>query len=384
MCCCGDGVDSLHADKNGAKRGRKTRKMPNNILGYNLTRGSLHRIHLRLRDPRNHGQFYSYDEIAGTMCHELAHCEVGPHNANFYKIMDEIQEQYAVYLVSGIVKDKDGFPLHSNQSYILGGKRSTSTLTAAENRRIKSKLGGTFVLGHGVVQNGDDKASLKHLPPTEAARTAAERRIKERQQNDSKVCLPCQDIIEILDCSSSDDEEEGVAKGVDGELSPAVMPAKNNFNREVIVLDDSSSDEDVDESQMKPACTEYLRYDNDISSWTCHACTYLNESHCDTCFMCEKTKFQSTRSVISTVEASVWGCILCTFENPSDNLLCDMCRSERHNVNHKTTQVVKEILQNNISERISASEAQRSIIQFNGFNIYANEKRNTGTLHHLT
>lgn len=80
MCCCGDGVDCL--------KGRKTKTMPNNVLGFNLTtwrRGKSHEVHLRLRDPRNHSTLLPYEDIAATMCHELAHCVRGPHDAKFYK-----------------------------------------------------------------------------------------------------------------------------------------------------------------------------------------------------------------------------------------------------------------------------------------------------------
>ena len=88
MRCCGDGIDCL--------RKRKTKVMPNNVLGYNSTsssrRGNIHDIHLRLRHPRTHA-FLEYEDIAGTMCHELAHCVRGPHDAKFYKAMEEIEEQ---------------------------------------------------------------------------------------------------------------------------------------------------------------------------------------------------------------------------------------------------------------------------------------------------
>ena len=66
MCCCGDGVDCL--------KGRKTKTMPDNVLGYNRTsysqRGNVHDIHLRLRHPRTHA-LVDYESIAGTMCHEV-------------------------------------------------------------------------------------------------------------------------------------------------------------------------------------------------------------------------------------------------------------------------------------------------------------------------
>jgi WLM domain. len=222
MCCCADGLDHLP----GKKRGRKTRTMPNNVLGYNLTQGtrgggqrrSVHRIHLRLRHPNRH-TFYSYDDIAGVMCHELAHCEVGPHNAQFYKVMDEIMEQHAVFMVRGVVTDQSGFPINSDDAHVLGGGRTGDCVgndrrrrheEIAQNRLRKQKmlgLGGSFRLGGGFLPGGTAAASLAHLPPSEAAKVAAERRIEELRRNDSKYCLPCQEVIEILDASSDEEEE---------------------------------------------------------------------------------------------------------------------------------------------------------------------------------
>ena len=77
----GDGIDCL--------KKRKSKVMPNNVLGYNRTstsyRGKIHDIHLRLRRPGSH-ELIDYESIAATMCHELAHCVRGPHDAHFYKV----------------------------------------------------------------------------------------------------------------------------------------------------------------------------------------------------------------------------------------------------------------------------------------------------------
>ena len=98
MCCCGDGLDCL--------RKRKIKVMPSNVLGYNRTGtsrwGKVHDIHLRLRHPRTHA-LLDYESIAGTMCHELAHCVHGSHDAKFYEAMNEIGVQYVGYLAKGVV-----------------------------------------------------------------------------------------------------------------------------------------------------------------------------------------------------------------------------------------------------------------------------------------
>jgi hypothetical protein len=89
FCCCGDGLDQL------PRRRRKLKKQHNNVLGYNSTRfgkTKSHTIHLRLRDARNHNQLLPWEDIAGTMAHELSHCVHQNHGPGFYKLMEEILE----------------------------------------------------------------------------------------------------------------------------------------------------------------------------------------------------------------------------------------------------------------------------------------------------
>ena len=46
---------------------------------------------MRLRRPRDEASFYDYDFVLGTMLHELAHNIRGPHDAAFYKLLDELK-----------------------------------------------------------------------------------------------------------------------------------------------------------------------------------------------------------------------------------------------------------------------------------------------------
>ena len=121
--------------------------------------------------------------------------------------MNEIEEQYAIYLAKGVVVDKDGFPLGSKDAHVLGGGRpsrggvasssskKTAAAAAAESRRKKNANG----LTQGHVLGGKKRAVPKD--PREAARIAAERRFL-----DSKFCLPCSEVIEIL----ADSSDEGI------------------------------------------------------------------------------------------------------------------------------------------------------------------------------
>lgn len=60
-------------------------------LGMNVNGGAA--IMIRLRHPHNEKSFLPWHDILGTMCHELAHMAIGPHNADFYKLWDELSDE---------------------------------------------------------------------------------------------------------------------------------------------------------------------------------------------------------------------------------------------------------------------------------------------------
>jgi len=107
------------------------------LLGMNVNRGET--ILVRLRPPGNKNEFYPWEHTIGTMIHELTHMEIGPHNSDFYKLMDEIADEV----------DRD-------QISSLGGGFSSSSSS--------SNSGGTFQgqgqkLGGREVLTGQDRAA---------------------------------------------------------------------------------------------------------------------------------------------------------------------------------------------------------------------------------
>lgn len=60
------------------------------LLGYNENGGQ--RIYLRLREAS--GGFRPYQELIDTVCHELTHNMVGPHDVHFWRIFGRIKSTY--------------------------------------------------------------------------------------------------------------------------------------------------------------------------------------------------------------------------------------------------------------------------------------------------
>jgi len=316
LCCCDDGKHH-HPNKKG-----KFRKMANNVLGYNLNRRE---IHLRLRNPHTH-TFFPYEDIARTMCHELAHCEISPHNDEFFKLMDVIEQQHAEYLVKGVILDAQGFPVGSDQTHRLGGATSVGRrgkkndaairVHAAEARAQKRKhgLGGSYVLG-----SNDSRTTKrdKSVQPKQAAFIAAQRRLREASQ-----CLTHAEIIELLDDSDDDESDDDVIYIPNTTL-------KNDDKDNNSVQDDE--DDDCVLISVKKTSTNKKQSDKKNTQWNCNKCTYLNAN-----------------------------------ENA---LCCDVCGSPRQS-SANTIQTIQEV--------------EESTRTFNGFNIYGSTSQSSRTMDHLT
>ncbi|KAL7512007.1 hypothetical protein ACHAXN_009083 [Cyclotella atomus] len=330
MCCCSDGLDHVSSSR------RKTKLMPHNVMGYNLThytRPTTHRIHLRLRHVRTH-ELLDYESIAGTMCHELAHCVVGSHNAKFYKVMEEIEEQYALFMARGVILDKDGFPMgSSSDAYRLGGSKVSSdearrkAVVAAEKRRGLSS--GMYVLGGGGKKLSD---------PKEAARIAAERRLR-----DSQFCLPCNEVIELLGDSDDEDVNEVAASNGDKKKKTTKPGGFKSDSNSVIDLTDDQPNQLI---ALRPRVPSIALNPNRIE-WTCACCTLINQPASLMCEACDAPSnsapavasaaaaLQPTNStcVISTSGGAAkdikWSCTRCTFDNSSTALVCGACCMER-------------------------------------------------------
>ncbi|KAL3697109.1 hypothetical protein R1sor_011185 [Riccia sorocarpa] len=147
------------------------------LLGLNIDGGR--EIRIRLRRSRYDSRLFSYESTLGTMLHELTHIQCGPHNAAFYKLLDELTKECEELMVKGITGTGQGFDTRGKR---LGGVTHNPppsnlrqiALAAAEKR---SRL--NTVMPGGPRRLGGDSEIMKALTPIQAAAMAAERRLKD-------------------------------------------------------------------------------------------------------------------------------------------------------------------------------------------------------------
>ncbi|CAI5964772.1 unnamed protein product [Closterium sp. NIES-65] len=184
------------------------------LLGLNINRGR--EIRIRLRPAGKPDSFFPYEHVLGTMLHELTHIERGPHDAKFYKLLDELNEECDDLIARGITGTPFGgsghrlgsSPYPSIRPVRLGtaaaaaaaasaadsssfrvvtpagpssapsaadGASRKAAAAAAERRRQQQRI----MMPVGGRRLGGDSEIMKVLSPVQAAAMAAERRMRD-------------------------------------------------------------------------------------------------------------------------------------------------------------------------------------------------------------
>ncbi|CAI9782307.1 unnamed protein product [Fraxinus pennsylvanica] len=254
------------------------------LLGLNIGGGA--EVRLRLRRPNNEWDFFPYEQILDTMLHELCHIEHGPHNADFYNLLDEIRKECEELIAKGITGTGQGFDVPGRR---LGGFSRQpplpvlrqKALAAAENRAKREAL-----LTHGPKRLGGDSSIRAVLSPVQAAAMAAERRL-----HDDIWC-------------GSKSSESGVSTG-DSKVS-AVQ--NDRFVQTSTTGSVSQGMKDVE------------------LMWQCSLCTLLNQSLALTCEACGSPKNRGN----GDKKLKVWSCKFCTLDNSIEVERCMACGEWRY------------------------------------------------------
>ena len=332
LCCCGDGLDDHRAANNGGRRRRRNR-MGNNVLGYNQTttvrsRGqtkpTLHSIHLRLRRAQNHHQMFPWEDVAGTMAHELAHCVHQNHSKAFYQLMEEILEEHAVLQaqklssssssVSRTTNNQDSAratavsSLSNERGHRLGGGTGGGTGT--------SRLLGEYATTNGRFQLGGQKQGGQTCF-RELAAKAAESRQKQMQQlrriiERSKE--PC--VIEIFDDEETEKDEnaeqEQCAPKDDDEITVVETIAPNRKRR-----------------TRKPHGNRNNHITSNTSKPTKRRAVPQKQEAASNDDVIDLTAIVVDGQIIASNTSTSWSCGICTYKNISSSTLCEMCHGRR-------------------------------------------------------
>ncbi|KAG5538071.1 hypothetical protein RHGRI_025230 [Rhododendron griersonianum] len=254
------------------------------LLGLNIGGGS--EVKIRLRRPNNELDFFPYNQILDTMLHELCHNEYGPHNTQFYNLLDEIRKECEELMAKGITGTGQGFDLPGRR---LGGfthqpplsSSRQNALAAAQNRAQRGAL-----LPSGPKRIGGDSSIMSALSPIQAAAMAAERRLHD-------------DVW----CGSNSSKSEG---------SSAMF-------RDSALGEGGSDQTSHVGSESSPETTDVRLM------WQCITCTLLNQPLALVCEACGTQKHRGPGT-----KSKVWSCKFCTLNNTAEVDRCTACGEWRY------------------------------------------------------
>ncbi|KAJ3193409.1 hypothetical protein HK101_004885 [Irineochytrium annulatum] len=305
-----------------------------NLLGLNVNRGQ--EIRVRLRPHYDQDKFMDFESVLGTMLHELSHNIRGPHDAQFYKILDELTKELENLMAKGWKGDGfDGPGMRVGQGYshnVPEYEKRKAALSAAEKRAVTGKMMvpvGGRKLGGGT--GGGGLGALERImTPGQLAAMAAEKRLRDR-----------------IWCGSNENDNEN-APGVVIEVDDDDDGLDFSSRRQPVALGAVSSS-----APLGPARAGSSAGDD----WTCGVCTLINDPGAAKCDACQTARpgpgSSSSNSVPGVATGSgqtglqagggrsrmtstgpppakisrttMWACVTCTLENMVGTKSCDAC-----------------------------------------------------------
>lgn len=243
------------------------------LLGLNVDGGA--EVKLRLRRQNNEWDFFPYEQILDTMLHELCHNEFGPHNSDFYNLLEEIRKECEELMAKGITGSGRRLGGFSRQPPLSSLRQKA--LSAAENR---AQLG--TLLPFGPKRLGGDSSMRAALSPIQAAAMAAERRLHDD-----------------LWCASQIQEA--------GQTSKASVSQEDKALPSRLVTGEGEG-----EGETK-------------ASWQCGSCTLINQALAMTCEACGTERIEEKKA-----KTKMWSCKFCTLQNSKAVERCEACGEWRY------------------------------------------------------
>ncbi|KAK0599652.1 hypothetical protein LWI29_007332 [Acer saccharum] len=308
---------------------------PNNasLLGLNVG-GGVH-VKLRLRRPNRDSDFYPFDQVLDTMLHELCHNAHGPHNANFYKLWDELRKECEELMYKGITGSGEGFDLPGKR---LGGfsrqppvsSLRKTALAAAEKR---ARLG--YLLPSGPKRLGGDSTIMADLSPIQAAAMAAERRLQDDIWCGSQAFGDGGSNSDISEDIVYTGQSTGNSKLSGGSSARAPDALSRKRSRE---SSNSVGSSFVDLSADVSTSGPILNHDSKSQK----SCQYRNNSaslsnhRSDSGFVdisgaSSSASMRNQDAMDDPEESAKWECETCTLLNPPLAPICKLCSTLRPN-----------------------------------------------------
>ncbi|KAD4889442.1 hypothetical protein R6Q59_037200 [Mikania micrantha] len=231
------------------------------LLGLNVNGGE--EVKLRLRRQNNEWDFFPYEQILDTMLHELCHNQYGPHNSDFYNLLDEIRKECEELMAKGITGSGQGFDLRGKR---LGGSTRQPPLSLLRQKALDAAEARVQKGSFGPKRLGGDGSLKEVLTPVQAAAMAAERRLHDD--------LWCSSHTPVLPEAATSGEAS--VRNHEAAKAPWQCGACTLLNRP--------------SSQTCEAC-ETQKTNVSVKVWSCKFCTLQNQVTTERCLACGEWRY---------------------------------------------------------------------------------------------
>lgn len=289
-------------------------------LGVNWNHGS--KICLRLRYPGDKNQFLPYEEVLGTMLHELCHNAIGPHNAAFHELNDTLRDELEGLMMKGYTGE--GF-LGAGQR--LGGSRR---MPHDEARRLARQAAEGRQ--RGPASTGHRLGGTAPRPGKDMRRVIAD---AAQRRNEA-----------LKGCATDNMDEKQIRDLAD-------TATRNGFRTQ-------AEEDEANEVAIAQAMWELVQEDEKVK----HGKDYVlptpqnpagsgSDSFASSSGYGQGSNNQnpSTSDAPPGTFEDLWVCNVCTLHNPRNFLACDACGTER------SGRQAKEMLQRAEAKRPETSKA---------------------------
>lgn len=261
--------------------------------------------------------------MAGTLAHELSHCEYGPHDAKFFKLMDDILEEHANLMYNQNSHPTTMTPATTSVTPFSG---TGQTLGSGVRQQQQQQLGH---VGDPTSRNGTqgqvlggDRTFVQWMTPKEAAVIAAETRRRQqllRMRGDHDCCRPCYDDDNDDDDDDADNDQNDAEHSNDaGRVVDTVVPATVTAAKRSKVQPQSHQRDNKVVTIAVPT-TEIVESEHPV-----HV-NFVDLTTEDD----DETYQKNPASDMTTATIFQWSCPCCTYRNRTLSLKCDMCSTTR-------------------------------------------------------
>ncbi|KAI8854292.1 WLM domain-containing protein [Chytridium lagenaria] len=321
-----------------------------NLLGLNVNRGK--EIRLRLRPHHDEMRFLEFEDVLGTMLHELTHNAISPHNAEFYKYLDDLFLELQDLRNKGWHGegfDAPGFRVGMGISHnVPETERRKAALQAAETRATVNKImipSGGRKLGGNAFEVLSNEARMS---PKVMAALAAERRRRDALwcgSGDGEAVTGKRRLTTLPPDSSGLEWKCGVCtlenaktflaceacgtdRPSDDKKGSGSSPSKR-VNRDKPLKPDSGASKSFSSRSATSTTSK---------EWSCPECGWvqpLSHIFCEACHTIrdDDPKPWSAPTCRKPIDAisRTWPCPVCTLANRIEAKTCEACETSRPN-----------------------------------------------------